>query len=162
MKIKDLPESVPFFLEEEDGIKYPVKGDFETSYELTLLCFSKKTFAQTWPLRQRLMQAFTSLTGSLGQVAEDADKPEEEKQDDSKMDGEDLMNACMIGNFDAQLALEEFKQAIVANNLIKLDDENFLNKHRWAQIDEMTQEQIMFEYMANFIQPCVLTEKVKK
>lgn len=159
MNIKDLPDSIPFYLDQDSGVEYPKNGDFETTHELELVCFNKKIYSQTWALRSRLMQVFTGLTGALGDLAQQAE-PKEEK-DESPMDGEDLMNACLIGGFDAPSALEEFKQIIVANDLIKLDENTALNKQRWGMMDSYVQEEIMFEYLANFIQPCVLTGKQK-
>lgn len=157
MKLKDLPESVTFSLDEESGIKYPKKGDFETTYELTLLCFSKKTYVKTWPLRQRLLQVFISIAEKIETLG---DRATDTGDESTQMNGEDLENACMIGGFDAQAALEEFKQAIIGNDLILLDGDTPMNKQRWSMVDSFTQEAIMFEYLANFIQPCVTTGKV--
>lgn len=158
MNIKDLPEFVTVNLSEESGVKYPKNGDFETAYQVDLLCFNKKIYTQTWPLRTRLMQVFTKgLLGELSSLAENAEK----KEEDSQMTGEDLMNACLIGGFDAMAALEEFKQAIVGNGLIKLDEDVSLSKQRWNDLDGDVQETILFEYLANFIQPCVLTGTAK-
>lgn len=157
MNIKDLPESVRVMLDADSGIKFSKNGDFETTYEIELVCFSKKIYAQTWPLRQRLMQVFTGLVGKLDTMAEQATSEEKPADSDGFMNAEDLENACMIGGFDAQAALEEFKTAIVGNGLIKLDSDTAMNKNRWQTVDSFTQEMIMFEYLANFIQRCVLT-----
>lgn len=161
MEIKDLPESVTFNLDEDSGISYPVSGNFETAYQLELMCFGKKFYSRTWPLRQALMQAFTAMSEKLENMVTD-DQKKASQGEDKPMSGEELQTACMIGGFNSEQALVDFKNAIVANDLIKIDDGVFLKKQRWENnVDSYTQEQIMFEYLANFIQPCVLTGKSK-
>lgn len=160
MQLKDLPESVTFALDSDSGIKYPKNGDFEITYEIELICFNKKSYAKTWPLRQRLMQVFTGLVGKVENLADAAPQTAEAPADESGyMGADDLKTACMIGGFDAESALEEFKNAIVGSDLIKLDSDTVMNKNRWATVDSFTQESIMFEYLANFIQPSVLIQK---
>lgn len=156
MNLKDLPVSVTFSLDEDSGVDYPVNGDFETSFELELLCFGKKNYLKTWPLRQRMMDVIGDLVSKLDSLSNRNQESKEEAEENITMNADELRAMCMFGGFDLICAMEEFKQLVIAGNLIKIDDNVFMNKARWEKVDDVTKEQIFFTYMANFIQPCVL------
>lgn len=156
MNIKDLPVSVTVSLDEDSGVDYPVNGDFETSFELELLCFGKKNYLKTWPLRQRMMAVTGDLASKIGSLVKDVQDQKDEAEEEKAMSADELSQMCMFGGFDLICAMEEFKQLAVAGNLIKIDENVFMNKARWEKVDDVTKEKIFFTYMANFIQPCVL------
>lgn len=153
--LKELPSSITVTLDEDGGISYPVAGEFETSFEVELVCFNRKTFLQTWPLRQRVMLANTQLMTSFKDLFESADGPSEEASDEP-IDIESFKRMLLMGGFDARAAMEEFKQAIVASGLIKITESLAICKNRWQQVDDVAKETILFTYLATFIQPCVV------
>lgn len=159
-KIQDLPTDVSVNLEEGQGVQYPKNGDFEACFSLKLLCFNKKNYLKTWPLRQRIMQAntesMTKLAGLFDEETRQKAEEQAEQQTDEPVDVDSFKMMMMMSGFDAQAAMEEFKQFAVAGSLIELDDGIFMNKERWAQVDDDVKETVLFTYLANFIQPCVL------
>lgn len=158
-KIQDLPSSVTVTLEEDQSIRYPKKGDFEECFELELLCFNKKSYLKTWPLRQRVMQANTDLMPKLSAFVNSDMKQEaakEESAEGESLDVDGFITAMMMAGFDAISAMEEFKQLACTEDLLKLDDDIYMNKERWSNVDDDVKELVMFTYLLNFIQPCVL------
>ena len=153
-QIKDLPPSVMMKLDDDGGIEYPVDGDYVVSYEIELVCFSRKTFLKTWPLRQRVMRATTTLINDFADVFNDNAQPAE--VEDGPVDVNAFKNMLLMCGFDGVAAMEEFKQFAVAGGLIKVTEDVTMCKARWAQVDDVTKEQILFTYLANFIQPCVV------
>lgn len=164
MKIKDLPESITVNLDEENGIQYPKDGEFETTFQVELLCFNKKQFLKTWPLRQRVMAMIAHMGKNLDGMIDESQREAAKQEEETTLDAETMQQMCLMGGFDAIAAMEEFKQFAVSGNLIKLDDNIFLNKQRWEDgVDDEVKEALLFAYLANFIQPCVLDQsKAKK
>lgn len=159
MKIQDLPESVTVTLDEDQAVQYPINGDFEQSYELELLCFSKKNYLKTWPLRQRMMDVSSTMAAKFQELMPDMiDSNDEQDTEQSKQmpTADEMRSMCMMGGFDAVAAMEEFKQFAIAGKLIKIDEDVFMNKERWEQLDDELKEEVLFTYLANFIQPCVV------
>ena len=151
MNLKDLPEWINVVLPEDEGISYPYEGECATTFEVNMYCFSAKQYLQTWPLRQRVMQAFATLTNQFKDLA-----TEEAEEEGSKIDANQFKQMMLMSSFDLMAALEEFKQIAVVGKLIFLDDAIHLNKERWNMLPDTTKETLCFEYLAAFIQPCVI------
>ena len=157
-QIKDMPSSVLVTLDEESGVKYPVSGDFEISYEIELICFDRKSYLKTWPLRQRVMRANTQLMNDFENLFKGSEKAaaEEPEQEQDEVDVNAFKQMLLMCGFDAVAAMEEFKQFAIVGGFVKVTESITMNKERWAQVDEYTKEQILFTYLAHFIQPCVV------
>ena len=157
-QIKDLPASVTVILDEDSGIEYPANGEFETSFEVELICFSKKSYLKTWPLRQRIMKATTQLMSDYKDLIDSADdaSPNAKGEEDESVDVDTMKQMLLMCGFDAVAAMEEFKHLAVAGGLIKVTENVVMCKNRWTKVDDVTKELLLFTYLATFISPCVV------
>lgn len=149
MNIKDLPEYIDVNLKDE-GISYPDNGEMVEAYAVRLYCFGYKHYLQTWPLRQRVIKANVKLITLFKDIQKD------DNDEPGETTAEQFGQMMLMGGFDLASALEEFKQLAVAHKLIELDDNVHLSKERWLHCSDVVKEQLIFEYLAAFIQPCVM------
>ena len=149
MNIKDLPEYIDVYLEDE-AIAYPDNGEMVKSYAIRLKCFGCKHYLQTWPLRQRVVKANINLMKLFKDV--ETNEHDEAGETNPKQFGQMML----MGGFDLVAALEEFKQLAVNHKLIELDENVYLSKERWSHCSDVVKEQLIFAYLTAFIQPCVM------
>lgn len=149
--LKDLPSSVTVILDEESAIDYPVDGTFEKTFQVELICHNRKNYTKTWKLRQRVMQANLDLI----KLVDGMEMPNNETQTEEEVDVDAFKQMLLMGGFDAEAAMEEFKNFAVAEGLIMITEDFKMDKNRWSTVDDYAKEKILFTYLANFIQPCV-------
>lgn len=149
MNIRDLPEHIDITLADE-GILYPDNGEMVETYSIRLKCFGYKHYLQTWGLRQRVIKANINLISLFKDV------PKETVDGSDETTPEQFKQMMLMGEFDLTAALEEFKQLAVSHRLIELDEGVHLTKERWTHCSDVIKEQIIFAYLAAFIQPCVM------
>ena len=133
-----------------EGIAYPVNGEMVEAYGVRMFCFGAKHYLQTWELRQRVVKANVNLVSLYRDIEHDT------KEEISEISGEQFGQMMLMGGFELNCALEEFKQLVVGNRLIELDEEVYLTKERWQQCSDVVKEKLIFAYLAVFIQPCVM------
>lgn len=152
MNINDLPDHITVMLLPHDGIAYPLDGEMQTTYEVTMYCFTAKQYLKTWPLRQRIMQSFAKITTDFADLGS-SETAEDDADGISALQFKQMM---LMSNFDLPSAIEDFKQLAVGGKLVFLDDAIHLTKERWNNLPDTTKETLCFEYLAAFIQPCVI------
>lgn len=159
MEITDLPDYIDVTLTDREAISYPSGGELTKTFQLRCYCFSAKLFNATWPLRNLVMKANLDVVSSMknlvdapvAEVAQDEDDVQKTILDHNQF----RQMMMMSSSFDLVAAMETFKNIIVANKLVELDEGVHLTRERFDLVDGVAKEKLLFAYLAAFIQPCV-------
>lgn len=157
MEIDQLPDFIDVMLSENEAIAFPHEGEIIKTQQVRMYCFNAKQYVSTWPLRARIMECNAKIASQFASFAPSgANNPENQLSDASTMTGLQFKQLMLMGGFDLISGLQEFKNIVIAGKLCELDDDVFMNKERWEQVQGTAQEKMFFDYCAAFIVPCVL------
>jgi hypothetical protein len=128
--------------------EYSKSGEFLKCSEVTLLAPSYNNRKQC----QKLKQLFYKIVKNQTEGQEPSNKNKVESDQDSEIEGEDIVNLFFAGDIPIEESMDEFEKLLVSGVCL-LDDSTKLNNTLIGKMSLKDLEGIFGEYMASFLVP---------
>lgn len=131
----------------KDPIQVAVEGDLQDVQVIDLVAPAKKVLRKTHKLRQYLARAFIVAQQILPEDKAGA-------EDDSELDGGAIKAILLTGDADVEACLDELDK-LALSGCVEVNEAP-INKIQWGKVSEEDKEDILAEYLVNFILPLVM------